>query len=268
MESSGQSDAPKCAHITEPPHVYKTFRTSEDYSDSEARIFRSIIRNSHIHSYIYPSRLPELPSPISFALPRRSIESVHRIILETDYNRPSWDLTFPHYISPSPNHSAHIPIIRRILASGHCSAKFPGCFVVTESGGFGSGDIVVLGGHGSREVVVENIEEVGRYYLLYAVREVGFLPLNSPMTTHLVMPLSCYRPSYFRCIARIFLACLPCCFGSLADFGDFGEGSEGEGVSEGSSEELEMRQVDVILGLHSELSESRFSDSYSEHGDV
>ena len=249
----------------EPPHIYETFRTSEDYSDFEAQILCPIIRKSYIHSYIYPSRLPKPLLPVSFALPHRSIESVHRIILETDYNRPLQDLTFPHYISPSPNHLAHIPIIRHILVSGHFSLKFPGCFVVTESGGFGSGDILVLGGHGSQEVVVGNIEEVGRYYLLYAVREVGSLSLNSPMTTHLVMPLSCYRPSYIRCIARIFLACLPCCFGSLADFG---EESEGEGVSEGGSKELEMRQVDVILGLHSELSQSQFSDSYFEHGEV
>lgn len=41
--------------------------------------------------------------------------------------------------------------------------------MVAKSGGFKIGDIVVLGGRGPHEVVVKGVEEIGRYFVLYAV---------------------------------------------------------------------------------------------------
>jgi hypothetical protein len=62
--------------------------------------------------------------------------------------------------------------------------------MVTNNGGFKGGDIVILGGQGLQEVVVEGIVDVGRYDVVYAVCEVGAPLMTSPVTTHLVTPLS------------------------------------------------------------------------------
>ena len=66
--------------------------------------------------------------------------------------------------------------------------------MVKNNGSFRSGQEVVLGGHKSWEVIVESIEGIGRYFLMYTVCEVGTIPLNSPRITHLVTPLSYYHP--------------------------------------------------------------------------
>ena len=190
MESSGQSGASKQVPINKPAHVYETFRASGDYSSFEAEVIRPFICGTHQQSYIYPSKFLELPLPISYASPCRSVESIRRPILETYYNCPSQDITFPHYIAPSPNQSAHVPITCRILVSGHFIPKYPGYFMVTNNGGFKGGDIVILGGQGLREVVVEGIVDVGRYDVVYTVREVGAPLITGPATTHLVTPLS------------------------------------------------------------------------------
>jgi hypothetical protein len=118
------------APIDKPAHVYETFRAPGDYSVFEAEVLRPIIHGTHQQSYIYPSKLPELPLPISHALPHCSIESIHCLILEMDYNHPSQDITFPHYIAPSPNQSAHVPITCCILVSGQFSLKYPDYFMV------------------------------------------------------------------------------------------------------------------------------------------
>jgi hypothetical protein len=133
--------------------------------------------------------------------------------------------------------------------------------MVTNNGGFKGGDIVVSGGQGLREVVVEGIVDVGRYDVVYAVREVRAPLATGPVTTHLVTPLSYFRPTFARYLVGAVLACLPCCFRSSMEFEE--ESRAGDG-----SEELEMTQTDISLGSHSELSESRFSDSLFEHGQV
>jgi hypothetical protein len=122
--------------IDKPAHIYETFRASGDYSAFEAEVICPIICGTHQQSYIYPSKFPELSLPISYTSACRSIESIHCLILETDDNRPSWDITFPRYIAPSPNQSAHVPITRCILVSGQFNLKYPGCFMVTNNGGF------------------------------------------------------------------------------------------------------------------------------------
>jgi hypothetical protein len=131
MESSGQSGASKQVPIDKPAYVYETLRASRDYSAFEAEVICPIIRGTHQQSYIYPSKFPKLLLPISYASPHRSVESICRLILETDYNHPSQDITCPHYIAPSPNQSAHVPITRHILVSGNFRLKYPGYFMVT-----------------------------------------------------------------------------------------------------------------------------------------
>ena len=112
-------------------------------------------------------------------------------------------------------------------------------------------------------MVVDKVEGVGRYYVLYAVHDVGVVSPSDPRITHLVAPLSYYRPCYAGWLASIILSCFPCFFGSSMDFE---EGSEVERVSDVGSERLEMTQDDVILGLHLEI--SCFSDSSTGHGQV
>ena len=128
--------------------------------------------------------------------------------------------------------------------------------------GFKFGDIVVLGGHGIREVVVECIEDVGNKYVLYGVREVGAAPINSPLTTHLVTPLSFFRPTFTRYPVQVMLACFPCCFRSLEDFGEVFEVRSG-------LEEMELGQTITSFGSSSRLEgSSYFKDLSSDIGQV
>jgi hypothetical protein len=85
--------------------------------------------------------------------------------------------------------------------------------------------------------------------VVYAVREVRAPLVTGPVTTHLVTPLSHVRPSFACYLVWVVLACLPCCFRSSVEFEEESRGGNG-------SEELEMTQTDISLGLHSELSES------------
>ena len=105
--------------------------------------------------------------------------------------------------------------------------------MVRNNGGFRAGQVVVLGGHRSQEVIMESIEGIRRYFLMYAVCEMGSIPPNSPRITHLVTPLSYYCPGYIQYMVRALLACLPCFFGPPEDFEG---GSEVESVSKVDSE--------------------------------
>ena len=50
-------------------------------------------------------------------------------------------------------------------------------------GGLRKTDVVKLGDVGLQQVVVEGVEEFGRDFVQYVVREVGPVPLESNMTT-------------------------------------------------------------------------------------
>jgi hypothetical protein len=68
------------------PHVFETFRFSEDYEAFRRQVILPSIHDSHDHQYIYYSDKPALPLPVSFAPSRPSIKSVYRLILDTDIN--------------------------------------------------------------------------------------------------------------------------------------------------------------------------------------
>ena len=55
-------------------------------------------------------------------------------------------------------------------------AIIPGCFVSDYKEGFLKGDIVVLGQDTGQKVVMEEIIEVGRHFILYKVKEAGLIP--------------------------------------------------------------------------------------------
>jgi hypothetical protein len=109
-------------------------------------------------------------------------------------------------------------------------------------------------------VVVKCIEDVRKKYVLYGVCEVGAALINSPLTTHLVTPLSFFQPTFARYLMLAVLACFPCCFSSLEDFGKVFEARSG-------FEEMELGQMINSLGFSSRLEgSSYFSDSSLDIG--
>ena len=116
------------------------------------------------------------------------MDSIHCIILETDINRPSWEIPFPHYIDCPPMQSSRIPLSHYIPVFGYFSRNIPGCFVTTFKG-FKKGVIIRLGGSEMQEVVVEGMGCVGRDFISYDIHEVGCLPIESHLTTQLIAPL-------------------------------------------------------------------------------
>jgi hypothetical protein len=201
-------------------HVFETFSSYEDYDTYDAAVLRPMIRSSHPYSYIYADKHPDLPLPVAFGPQRASIESVRRLILETDINRPSQNISFPHYIDCPPNQSATIPLPRRVTALGYFSLRVPQCFVLNIGEGLNIGDIVGLGSAGPRQAVIERVEEVGRYFVRYAIREVGSIPLESDMTTQLVAPLSSLQPFPLRFLAIIYVTLFAYFLRSSAVFGE------------------------------------------------
>jgi hypothetical protein len=121
--------------------------------------------------------------------------------------------------------------------------------MVKDNGGFGISDIVVLGGRGPREAVVEGVEEIGRHFVRYAVQEVGSLPANSPLITHLITPLSFYRPLPMRFIYSALTCLFPCMFRSSSVFEE-----------ESEQDMVEMTGSGSILGSTSEDSGSSFGN--------
>jgi hypothetical protein len=117
MASLSKSSSTKVSHNKLELHVFKTFDPDEDYDTFRRHIILPIIHGSHNHQYIYYTNKPALPLPMSFAPTRHSIESVHRLILETDINSSS-HIPFLHYINYPPQQFASIPIPRRFIAHG------------------------------------------------------------------------------------------------------------------------------------------------------
>jgi hypothetical protein len=94
------------------------------------------------------------------------------------------------------------------------------------------GDIVALGSDAHRKVVMEGVMEVGRYFILYEVKEVGSFPIGHIWTTQLVAPLNSHLSVLLRFLALILMAFFPCFFQSSAIFREPGEVSKEEGSSQ------------------------------------
>jgi hypothetical protein len=93
------------------------------------------------------------------------------------------------------------------------------------------GDIVALGPDACQKVVMEGIMEVGRYFILYEVKEVGSFPIGHVRNTQLVAPLNSHSSVLLRFLALILMALFPCLFRSSAIFGKPGEVSKEESPS-------------------------------------
>jgi hypothetical protein len=93
------------------------------------------------------------------------------------------------------------------------------------------GNIVALGPDAHQKVVVEGVMEVGRYFILYEVQEVGSIATGRVQTIQLVAPLNSH-PSVLLCFpALILMAFFPCFLQSSAVFRKLGEVLKEEGLS-------------------------------------
>jgi hypothetical protein len=213
------------------PHVFETFCFSEDYEAFRREVILPEICGSHDHQYIYYSNKPALPLLVSFAPSWPSIESVYNLILDTDINSPNC-IPFHHYIDFPPRQFASIPIARCLTTHGHFSPNIPECFILDDNLAYQKDDIVALGSDACRKVVVEGVMEVGRYFILNEVKEVGSFPIGHIRTTQLVAPLNSHLSVLLCFLALILMALFPCFFQSSAIFGEPGEVSKEEGSSQ------------------------------------
>jgi predicted transcriptional regulator len=74
------------------------------------------------------------------------------------------------------------------------------------------GDIVALGPDTHQKVVMDGVVEVGRYFILYEVKEVGSIPIGRVQTTQLVVPLNLHPSVLLHFLALILMAFFPCFF--------------------------------------------------------
>jgi hypothetical protein len=142
--SSSKSSFTKQLSDNPQPHVFETFHFNEDYEAFQKQVILPLICDSHDHQYIYYSDIPALPLLVSFAPSQPSIESVHKLILDTDINSPN-RIPFLHYIDYPPHQSTSIPIAQCLTTHGHFSLNIPGCFISDDKAAYLKGDIVALG---------------------------------------------------------------------------------------------------------------------------
>jgi hypothetical protein len=209
--SSSKSGSAKQLSENPQPHVFETFHFSEDYEAFRRQVILPTICGSHDHQYIYYSDKPALLLLVSFAPSRPSIESVYKLILDTDINSPN-HILFPHYVDYPLRQSASIPITRCLTAHGYFSRNIPGCFISDDKVAYQKGDIVALGPDARQKVVMEGVMEVGRYFILYEVKEVESFPIGHVRTTQLVTPLNSHLSVLLHFLALILMAFFPCFF--------------------------------------------------------
>ena len=171
MASSSKLSIKKVLCDNPAPHIFKTFDPDEDYKSFQRHILLPIIHDSHDHQNIYYTNKPTLPLPVAFAPPQHSIKSVYRLILDTDVNSIN-HAPFIHYVDYPPCQSASIPIAWCLSAHGYFSPNIPWCFILDNKEAFLKGNIVVLGQDTCQKVVMEEIIEVGRHFILYKVKKV------------------------------------------------------------------------------------------------
>jgi hypothetical protein len=147
---------------------------------------------------------------------------VYKLILDTDIKLPN-RIPFTHYVNYPPHQSASIPITRCLTTHGYFSLNIPGCIISDDKVAYQKGDIVALGPDAHQKVVMEGVVEVGRYFILYEVKEVGSFPIGHVRTTQLVAPLNSHLAVLLRILALILMAFFPLFFQSSVIFRKPGE---------------------------------------------
>jgi hypothetical protein len=95
---------------------------------------------------------------------------------------------------------------------GHFSLNIPGCFISDHKVAYQKGDIVALGPDAHWKIVMEGVMEVGWYFILYEVKEVGLFTIGHVWTTQLVALLNSHLSVLLHFLALIFMAFFPCFF--------------------------------------------------------
>ena len=95
---------------------------------------------------------------------------------------------------------------------GYFSPNIPGCFVSDCKEGFLKGDVVVLGQDTGQKVVMEEIIEVGKHFILYKVKEVWLIPMGGVGITQLDAPLNLHLSVLLCFLLLIIMAFFPCFF--------------------------------------------------------
>jgi hypothetical protein len=190
------------------PHVFETFDPKEDCESFQRHIILPTIRESHYHQYVHCTDKPTLPPPAAFPSSQHSIESVYKLILDTDVNSTNCT-TFVHYTNYPPCQSTSILLTQHFAVHGFLSPKILGCFISDNKESFLKGDIAALGQDTCWKVVMEGIIEVGRHYILYEVWEVGSIPMGCVQITQLVDPLNSHQSVLLCFLALILMAFCP-----------------------------------------------------------
>ena len=63
-----------------------------------------------------------------------------------------------------------------------------------------------------RKVMMEEIIEVGKHFILYKVKEVGLIPMGGVWITQLVAPLKSHLSVFLCFLLLIFMVFFPCFF--------------------------------------------------------
>ena len=71
---------------------------------------------------------------------------------------------------------------------------------------------MVLGQDTGQKVVMEDIIEVGKHFILYKVKEVGLIPMGGVQITQLVTPLNSHLSVLLCFLFFIIMAFFPCFF--------------------------------------------------------
>ena len=217
MASPPKLSIKKALHNTPEPHVFETFDPEEDYKSFQRHIILPIIHSLHDQWYIYYTDEPTLPLPVAFAPSQHSIELVYKLILDTDINSTNW-APFPQYIDYPPLQSASILIPHQFVVHGFFSPNIVECFISEDKQLYSEGDTVALGLDGSQVVVVKGIKEVGKYFILYEVHEVGMIPNGCAHITQLVIPLSSHPSSFHHLLGILMMVIFPCLYRSSSVF--------------------------------------------------
>ena len=90
------------------------------------------------------------------------------------------------------------------------------------------------------KVMMEEIIEVGKHFILYKVKEVGLIPMGGVQITQLVAPLKSHPSVFLRFLLLIVMAFFPCFFQSSAVFGKLDRVSGRDEVQSRFSDSLSM----------------------------
>ena len=99
---------------------------------------------------------------------------------------------------------------------------------------------MVLGQDTGQKVVMEEVVEVGKHFILCKVKEVGLIPIGGVQITQLVAPLKSHLSVFLCFLLLIVMVFFPCLFQSSAVFWKLDRVSKRDEVRSRFSDSLSM----------------------------